>query len=272
MSLDERLLRRFFAQHPAEAARIIAALPPKDAAAVLAGVPDRTASGVLLQVSPSFAAAVIEAFEIAGAARLLSLIPAERAAVFLRRVRPDLCELLLDQIDGGARLRPLLVFPEGTAGALMDPQVPALTGDLGLGEVRRRLGRLAAHLALELYVVDGEQRLRGFADLREVIDERRGGALASLAHPVDPLPAAADAQSVRAHPAWGQRGTLPVVDERGVYLGAVRAERLQQAVREAEARHARAGLEAVEALGDLYRLSLGGVFTGFGSHGKGKRD
>ncbi len=269
MSLEERLLRRFTAEHPVEAARILGGLPAAAAAAVLDGASGTDGGRCAAAVRRAGGGSGAPDIRARRGARLLSLVPAENAADLLRRIQPELREALLDQIDGGARLRPLLVFPEGTAGALMDPQVPALAGDLGLGEVRRRLGRLAAHLALEIYVVDGEQHLRGFADLREVLDERRGGALESLARPVDPLPAAADAQSVGAHPGWGERGTLPVVDERGVYLGAVRAVRLRQAVRDAEARHARAGLEAVQALGDLYRLSLGGVFTGIRPAGRG---
>ncbi len=262
MSLEGRLLQRFAADHPAEAARVLGGLAAEEAGGVLGTLPEPVAAGLLLQAPPPSAAAAVEALGAEAGARLLSRLPAGRAVALLRRLPPGLRGQLLERIDGGVRLRPLLAFPEGTVGALMDPQVPALTADLDLAEARRRIGSLAAHLALELYLVGEDQRLAGLADLREVLAEGRAGVLGDLARPVDPLPATADARTAGAHPAWAERGTVPVVDERGIFLGALRAERLRQAVREADARSSQAALEAARAIGEIYRLGLGGVFSG----------
>lgn len=262
MTLEERLLARFCTVHPSEAAGLLGRVPAPEAAAALEQLPGEAAVAVLLGMAPLPAAGVLEALETGAAARLLGAAPPARAAGLLRRLRAGTRERLLGTMPGGGRLRPLVSYPEGAAGALMDPLVPALGLDLDIAEVRRRLGGLAKHLALELYVVDADQRLLGVADLREVLDDRRGGTLGSLMRPVAPLAAGTDTPGIEAHPGWSELGSLPVVDEQGTYLGAVRHVRLRQAVRETVSRRALARLEAVEALGELYRLGLGGVFTG----------
>jgi hypothetical protein len=54
---------------------------------------------------------------------------------------------------------------------------------------------------------------------------------------------------------------LPVVDDHGTYLGAVRAERLRQVAQEAITRRSRGGTEAVLALGELFWLGVSGLFS-----------
>jgi predicted transcriptional regulator len=110
-------------------------------------------------------------------------------------------------------------------------------------------------------VVDAEQHLVGFADLREVLDPSRRGALATLTRTVEPLSEQADLASVGTHPGWLRHDTLPVVDDRGTYLGAVKGKRLRQLAREEVTRRARGGVDAVAALGELFWLGLTGLFS-----------
>ena len=144
----------------------------------------------------------------------------------------------------------------------MDPHALALPEDLDLDEVRRRLGRLSAHLALELYVVDREQRLVGSWTCATRSTRHAAGrspiwcGRSSLCAP-RPTPR----RSTRTR--GGRSGArFPVVDEGGLFLGAVRAERLRQMIHGADGRRRRAGQETVVALGELYWLGLSGLFTG----------
>jgi len=103
--------------------------------------------------------------------------------------------------------------------------------------------------------------------LRELLDPARRGPLLSLARAVEPFPARADVAAMSVHPGWYEHDSLPVVDERGVYLGAVRHERLRQQQGAPGARRTRGGVEAVVALGELYWLGLSGLVTGLASAG-----
>jgi Mg/Co/Ni transporter MgtE len=266
MSLADTLVRSFAEDHPVEAARILGEHPADVEAALLARWPEGSAASVLGRMPPPVGAECLGALEPSHGAALLARLPAEDAVALLRRIEPARREAILAELPDAARLRPLLVHREDTAAALMDPNALALPDDLELDEVRRRLGRHAAHLALEVYVVDSEQRLRGVADLRELLDVSRRGPLASVVRPVEPLSAGADAGVLFVHPGWTEHDSIPVVDERGVYLGAVRHERLRRLLLAATGeRRGRGGLEAVVALGELYWLGLSGLFTGLAS-------
>ena len=67
---------------------------------------------------------------------------------------PSAREGLLAALPGAERLRALIAYEPGTAGALMDPSVLALPATLELDAARQRLGESSANVALELYVVD----------------------------------------------------------------------------------------------------------------------
>jgi magnesium transporter len=272
MSLAHEVVQRFAAGHPLEAARVLGGQDPAAVGSLLSRLREADAAALLARMAAPAAAATLEAADPAHGGRWLARLPPERAAALLRRLDPGPRERVMAGLPGAHRLRPLVDLPEDTAGALMDPKVPALPGDLDLEEVRRRLGRDPGGLALELYVVDTDQRLVGVADLGEALASSRGGPLAGIARPIEPLPAEADLTAMAAHPGWSERGSLPVVDERGTYLGAVRAQRLRQATEPGTAQRSHAEREAVLALGELFWLGLSGAFTGLARREPGGED
>jgi Mg/Co/Ni transporter MgtE len=261
MTLQERLLRRFAEGHPAEAAALLGQQTADDAAAVLDRLPEEAGANVLGRITSPVAAGALSRLDPARATTLLARLPLERAAALLRHLEPEMREGLLVTLPKPERLRSLIAYPHGTAGALMDPSVLALPADLDIDEARRRVGEFSNHLALELYVVDTNHRLLGVANLREVLDPSRRGTLATLSRTVEPLRDGADLASVGAHPGWLHHDTLPVVDDHRTYLGAVPAERLRRFAHEALARRARGGADAVLALGELFWLGLSGLFS-----------
>jgi magnesium transporter len=261
MTLEERLLRRLASQHPDEAAILLGEQGPEDAAAVLVRLPEGDGAAVLARTAPPAAAAALTRLDPGLASELVGALPVARAAALLRHLEPDTRERLLATLPRAERLRSLIAYPPGTAGALMDPSVLALPAHLELDEARRRLGELSRSLALDLYLVDTQHRLQGVADLRQVLDTSRTGTLELLGRTVDPIRDHADLASLVARPAWLHHDTLPVVDDRGTYLGAVRAERLRQVAYDEAERRSRGGADAVVALGELFWLGLSGLLS-----------
>jgi magnesium transporter len=261
MTLQESLLHRFAEGHPTEAAALLGDQTAGDAAAVLARLSEEAGATVLGRTASPLAAGALSRLDPARARALLARISLERAAALLRHLEPETREGLLRGLPGSERLRSLISYPRDTAGALMDASVLALPADLDIDEARLRLGRFSANLALDLYLVDTDHRLVGVIDLREVLNPARRGALRALSRKVDPLRDRAHLASVSAHPGWLSHDTLPVVDDRGTYLGAVRAERLRQIAQEAITRRSRGGTDAVFALGELFWLGVSGLFS-----------
>jgi Mg/Co/Ni transporter MgtE len=261
VTLQESLLRRFAGGHPTEAAAILGEQSADGVAAVLDRLSEETAAIMLGRTASPVAAGALSRLDPASAGALLGRMPLERAAALLRHLELESCQALLATLPKPERLRSLIMYPRGTAGALMDPSLLALPAALDLGEARRRLGEFSAYLALDLYVVDTDHRLVGVTDLREVLDSSRRGTLAALSRAVEPLREHADLAFVGAHPGWLDHDTLPVVDDRGTYLGAVRAKTLRRAAHEAVTRRSRAGADAVLALGELFWLGVSGLFS-----------
>ncbi len=261
MTLEDKLLRSLAARHPDEAAMLLGELSPEDAAAVLVELPEKDGAAVLARTASTVAAGALSRLDPGLAGELVGALPPGRAAALLRQMEAEPRERLLAVLPGAERLRSLVAYPRGTVGALMDPSVLALPAHLELDEARRRLAEFSTHLALDLYLVDTQHRLRGVADLREVLDPSRTGALEVLGRTVDPIGDHADVASLVARPSWLHHDTLPVVDDRGTYLGAVRAERLRQLAHAEADRRSRGGADAVLALGELFWLGLSGLFS-----------
>ena len=261
MTLEERLLRRLAGHHPDEAAILLGEQGPEDAAAVLLRLPEEDGAAVLARTAPPVAAGALARLDPGLAGELVGALPLGRAAALLRQLEPHTRERLTASLPQAERLRALIAYPPGTAGALMDPSVLALPAAMDIGEARRRLGEFSRELALDLYLVDTQHRLVGVADLREVLGTSRTGTLQVLSRTVDPIRDHADLASLVARPAWLHHDTLPVVDDRRTYLGAVRAERLRQIAYDEGRQRKRGGADAVAALGELFWLGLSGLLS-----------
>jgi Mg/Co/Ni transporter MgtE len=148
MTLRNRLLQRFAEGHPTEAAALLGQQPADDAAAVLGTLPEPVAAEVLARVSAPLAAGALMRLDTERAGALIDRLPLERGAALLRYLEPKAREEMLARLSKAERLRSLIAYPRGTAGALMNPSVLALPADLDIDAARRRLGEHSAHLAL----------------------------------------------------------------------------------------------------------------------------
>ena len=122
-------------------------------------------------------------------------------------------------------IRRLLCHPEGTAGALMDPGVPALPGDISVIEARSLLKASSSRAMYYVYVVDRDNCLIGVLNLRQLMLTSSKQSLESLMRrPVSSLQSGADRTAILGHPGWRDLHALPVVDKGGRFLGVLRHE------------------------------------------------
>lgn len=116
------LAGRFVADHPEQAAEVLEQLSFADAAAVLA------------RVSASLAVDRLRPLPESAAGEILGGLPLESALQMLRRAPEDVREAWLRAMpaERAELLRRKLRYPPGTAGALADPLVLALTVSSGV--------------------------------------------------------------------------------------------------------------------------------------------
>lgn len=262
MKLYRTLADRLLAEHPEDAARAMETLAEEEILPLLSAVPSAVAAATLHRMAPQRAAAALGAMAIERAEEILGDLGLDAAARILRRLTVDQRQAVLDAAEGGwvRSLHSLLRFPDGSAGALMDPAVLALPGDLSVQEALHHLREHPENVRYNIYVIDREQLLIGVLNLRELLLSRAKDVLSAVASPlVLSIPARAGSQTILDHPAWQDARSVPVVDERGAYLGAIRYQTLrglEQQFRERAEGHA---APTIDALGDLFTTGMGGV-------------
>ncbi len=228
---ERRLSEAYCTRHPGEAARLLERMSPEEATEALAALDAATAAAVLGRCAPGsavaslatmpvdHAGATVAQLDVAVAAQLLRQLPDRTRAAVIAAAPPQPAQALLH----------VLRYPEGTAGAMMDPLVPAVPSDLSVGETLTRLqGIPRAHLHHYVYVINREHRLVGVLDLRDLLRAAPEEQVAVLMQTdVLRLSVWADRAAILAHPGWRHVHALPVVADGDMYVGVLRHGTLQ---------------------------------------------
>lgn len=249
----ESLAGRFAADHPDEAALALAELPPEHAAIYLESVEPSLAADVTQHMTAREWVACVRCLPPERAVAALQEMPREAVASTLRRLEPAEREVLLELLPAptGRVVRRLLRYPEGSAGAIVDPVVLTVPARLTAGEALESVRRDPKHLRDFVYVVDEREHLVGVTDLRRLMTADAAAPLEGLTvTDIHQISARADYRAILEHPGWDEVHTLPVVDERKVLIGVVRHEAVRRLARRRRRRVA--GSTPVAALAELY--------------------
>jgi magnesium transporter len=255
MDIETRIAGDLLRAHPIDAAQALERLPAREVGALLEKVETEIGGGILRRMTPLLAGAVLSELDAEKAPEIVARLPVEVAALSLRVMDPSLREKILAALPGprSRALASLLRFPDGTAGSLMDPEVLALPQDLTAREALARVREAAGSARYNLYIVDRDQTLVGVINLHELLMARPGDRLSSLMQTtVHRLSARADRHAIVSNPGWREVHALPVVDERGVYLGAIRYRTLRAVEEQLRGTRTEEGVTA-RALGGLLR-------------------
>ena len=269
MIAEDLLGLEFLRTHPEDAARVLERFHPRESATLLAALPSHNAAAIVGHMVLTNAAACIAAFDEDRAAEVLADMSLDQSAALLRRVPPEVAERIIQPAPRNvvtAALRMLVAYPEGTAGALVDPTILSLPVDLACDEALERVRREPKNAIYYIYVVDREQRLVGVLNLRELMLADGEAPLANAMHAtVSRVRSDAGEDEILAHPGWREYHALPVVDADGRLVGAIRYETLRRLEQgRSSARTTNPLLTTAMSLGELYWFSLRGVVTGVG--------
>lgn len=276
LDLEARLRSVFVAAHPAEAARVLEAMPAAETAEAMADLPVDALPPLIRCLAPY------------AAANALALLPIETAAGALDGTWPDAAAAVLRAMPSSRRtevlaasssrqqniLRRLLRYAEGTAGALMDPAVLSVDENVLVADALEQLRQSPQHALYYVYVLRENRELMGVANMKQLMAARPDQLVGMIAvRSVESISARASWESIVLDPAWKRFHALPVVDADRRFVGALRYE----AVRELEARWIETRAEdhsgeTASALGELYGLGLRGLFEWVASAVLGSSD
>lgn len=264
-ALELELVASFAAAHPDDAARVMEAMGPDSAAEVLRALPTAHTAELLRYLPTLAAAQSLERLDVGEAATRLAASREDVAAAVLRATERQRRAAVLEALDPARRkrLEALLRYREGTAGSLLDPRVLTLPEGLSVGEALDRVRSDPEHSLYYVYLVGDENELTGVVTLRQLMLAPHDEPVATIATgSLHALRADTGWDSILAHPGWHRVPTLPVVDDRGRFLGIVRYEsvrELQDAVSSRALGDPTARTAA--ALGDLYGVGMRGLLA-----------
>lgn len=267
------LIHRFVRGHVHQAARVLENRSLDELVPFFDRIPAELAASLFSSMEASTAAGCLERIDPDRAAGALALAPLERAALLLRRLLPGTREAVLQRLppEPQGHLRLLLRCREDTAGALMEPRIYTLPAEVSAGEALARVRSNPERASHFLYVLERDQTLAGVLTLRELLAAGEDAEVAALMQrDVVCLRMGDSLASVLVHPAWKEFHTLPVIDDKGLFAGALRHKTLRQL---ADLGQRPAPIDqAGTALGELYRIGLSAlVNSAIGPEGPGRK-
>jgi len=271
----DRLARAFLESHPPRAARKLEQMQAEPAAAVLRAIPARSAAAVLREMTVPNASDCIEHLAVPEGAAIVAELTADEAGAIVRALEPARREPLLAALpaDVLGPITRVLLYLEGTAGAVMDPAIFQLPHDVLVADARARLGRAARNLLYYLYVVDREHRLVGVLDIPELMLARARDPVSVVMHlDVDRLSVWLPVAMVREHAGWERYHAMPVVDDEERLVGAIRYQMLRKLEREAPDQGADPARLTARALAEIFQLGTTGLVSAIAGTASAGRD
>jgi len=232
-AVAEALSRRFLLDYPAEAARRIERMPAPESVALLGSQPPHVLIRVWELLASDVAAAVIEGLPPALAAELMAEATPTASVAALAQLEQPAQQQLLAQLppEISRELTELLVYPEDTAGRLMDPRIVPLRSGMSVAQALQRLRGVSTRGLRELFIVDDAGRLLGRVEIQDLAVASPDRPLADLVQPL-----IAFAEDLEPREDFVDRlqqspiTELPVVNLHGRFVGVIRQSSLIAAV------------------------------------------
>lgn len=211
-----------------------------------------TAAEVLEKVDEATRAELFELFEDEELASLIQELDIDDAADLLAELPEEESEELLEQmpIEDAHQIKGLMQYSEDSAGGIMYPVLISVEENATVGEAIQKLQK--AEIEEDFYyvfVVDSEGKYKGDVRLRSLIVSNPYTSISKLIE-VDSIPVHVndDQEHVRNLFSKNDLIVVPVLDENGVLVGRITADRVIEVAEEeaAEDVYVMAGTDAAE--------------------------
>lgn len=259
----------FARNHPEELAAYLAAqsqdvlvgaledLPPEACAGVVAKLPHTLSVKLIAAQSDAIVAGWVANTTLDNALTLVLHLEEERRGAILAKLADRRLRRTLERV---------VIYPQRTVGALMDPTAIRIAASTMLDEAIEllRVGDETPHEWI--WIVDGEGRYAGLLDMSKALLARTERyRVGELAIRLEPLRAETTLMAARDLDEWMKYPELPVVDHLDHMLGTLSRERLMDALK-GEARHEYGIVDGLTSLTNEYfrvmRICVGDLLGG----------
>lgn len=260
MNATTLLCKTFIDTYPDEAARLLESMPVSESSALVTEIPLTIAGKMLARSSPQTVIAILLSSSREFAADCISNLPVDFSALLLRRMDTAVRDEIISKLTGSTRtsIEYLLRHNEGTAGAIMDPQILTVPHDITIADALKLVGKSANHRHYYLYAINRDQQLVGMLTLCELMQASPKDLISqAMIPPPARLISTVSVEDVVSNPYWSEFRELPLVDRNGILQGILRYDTVRKLIDErSHTRQLRSPMETVMALGELYWLGL----------------
>ncbi|MDY6856053.1 MAG: CBS domain-containing protein [Thermodesulfobacteriota bacterium] len=224
MNPDQMLSYEFIRSHPTDAARVLERLTIEETRFFLEDTPLHELIGVMSVMDPIVGARCLERMEERRSARLIEKLPLETGTLLLRRMEKSIRGRILGSVSYKLKteLQRMLRYREGTAGNIMDAQVFTVPDDITVKDALNKLREHSGKVLEYVYVLGRENALIGFFPLHQLTTSQHQCVTSSITRKIPwKLNPNMSRKAILTNPGWQTFNALPVVDENGVFLGAI---------------------------------------------------
>ncbi len=221
--------------YPADLARLLEHLSHERAQLVFSWLGVEQASEVLTELDSGLRSLFLEEAHPERLTELIDELDTDDAVDILSELPEALAEQVIPGLEDAADVRELLAYGEETAGGIMGTEYVAVPAGATVAEATEEVRRHAETVEqlYELYVVDAEGRLTGWAPLHRLLLARAEAPIASISdadvHAVTP---GVDQEQVARIMERYDLVSLPVVDEAGRMIGLITIDDVVDVIRD----------------------------------------
>ncbi len=231
--------------HPADRADVFEELDETERRALLAHLDIATIADLLEEMEDEEAAETAEEIPPERLAEVLDEMEPDEAADLLGDLPPEQAAEALAEMEDADEVRPLLLYPDETAGGLMTTTYVALRRQTTAAQAIDFLRQISdrAEIPFYLFVVDKERRLVGVVDLRDLLAVSPDTVMEDIMDPdVIYVTAGTDQEEVARVMVKYDLAALPVVDAKKRLVGVITYDDIVDVLEE-------------EATEDIYHLA-----------------
>jgi magnesium transporter len=259
MKIDQQLLEHYISRHTADVLSAVEILPVEEIVGILESVPTESAAILISKMERLKAAKCLEKLKPGLAVEIIAQLSVTNSEILLRLVSADFCSLLLDELPEkiAQNLRRILRYPKNTVGANLNPIVFTINEEFSVKMALDKIVKEKPQLQSYLYVLDRNQLLVGYIELKKLITTEGSKSIKSMMNLNPPkIIATINISSLADSESWIESfSELPVVDVDGIFLGILSKDTLRKFDPVTNAINQNV-YKSGAALGELFKIGL----------------
>ena len=238
-------IEEFLTLHPNDQVEVFDELTPEQRSVILAKIDIAATAQLFSLQEDQDTLEAAEGLSIERLADILDEMAPDEAADLLLDLPPEQAAEALEQMEDAEEIRPLLAYPDETAGGRMTTDFVAITEEMTTAQVIEALRQISPdnNLPYYIFVVTSKNQLSGVAGLREIVVNPPNTLVKNIMnHEVISVDAWMDQEEVAQIMSQYDLSALPVLNQQKELIGIITHDDILDVIQE-------------EATEDIYRLA-----------------